>query len=98
MRFDEHERDLVILQHKFVVEWPDGRQDTITSTLEAYGEPGGHSAMARYVGVPCGIAVQMVLDGFFGAPGIYAPHSKEVCEPIRRELETMGMGLVEKVL
>ncbi|KAI0327980.1 saccharopine dehydrogenase [Cubamyces sp. BRFM 1775] len=98
MRFDEDERDLVILQHKFVVEWADGRRDTITSTLEAYGETGGHSAMARYVGVPCGIAVQMVLDRFFGAPGIYAPHSKEVCDPIRAIIEAEGMGLVEKVL
>ena len=73
-------------------------QDTITSTLEAYGEPSGHSAMARYVGVPCGIAVQLVLDGFFTAPGIYAPHTKEICDPIREILESEGMGLVEQVI
>ncbi|KAI9065542.1 saccharopine dehydrogenase [Trametes sanguinea] len=98
MRFEEGERDLVLLQHKFVVEWADGSQDTITSTLEAYGEPDGHSAMARYVGVPCGIAAQMVLDGFFKEPGIFAPHSKEICDPIREALEAQGMGLVEKVV
>ncbi|KAI9065541.1 saccharopine dehydrogenase, partial [Trametes sanguinea] len=96
MRFEEGERDLVLLQHKFVVEWADGSQDTITSTLEVYGEPDGHSAMARYVGVPCGIAAQMVLDGFFKEPGIFAPHSKEICDPIRETLEAHGMGLVEK--
>ncbi|KAI0761700.1 putative chimeric spermidine synthase/saccharopine reductase [Trametes elegans] len=98
MRFEEGERDLVILQHKFAVEWSDGSQDTITSTLEAYGEPSGHSAMARYVGIPCGIAVQFVLNGFFREPGIYAPHHKDICDPIRRELEAQGMGLVEQVL
>ncbi|RDX51164.1 Saccharopine dehydrogenase [Lentinus brumalis] len=98
MKFKEGERDLVILQHKFVVEWADGKTDTITSTLEAYGEPHGHSAMARYVGVPCGIAVQFVLDGFFKAPGIYAPHTKEICDPLREQVEAQGMGLVEKVL
>ncbi|CDO74812.1 hypothetical protein BN946_scf185001.g60 [Trametes cinnabarina] len=98
MRFEEGERDLVLLQHTFVVEWANGTQDTITSTLEAYGEPYGHSAMARYVGVPCGIAAQMVLDGFFEHSGIYAPHTKVICDPIREALEAQGMGLVEKVL
>ncbi|OSD05658.1 saccharopine dehydrogenase [Trametes coccinea BRFM310] len=75
-----------------------GTHDTITSTLEAYGEPDGHSAMARYVGVPCGIAAQMVLDGLFKKPGIFAPHSKEICDPIRETLEANGMGLIEKVM
>ncbi|RPD57107.1 Saccharopine dehydrogenase [Lentinus tigrinus ALCF2SS1-6] len=98
MKFNKGERDFVILQHKFVVKWADGNTNTITSTLEAYGEPNGHSAMARYVGVPCGIAVQFVLDGFFKAPGIYAPHTKEICDPLRAQVEAEGMGLVEKVL
>ena len=73
-------------------------QDTLTSTLEAYGDPSGHSAMALYVGVPCGIAVQLVLDGKINTPGVLAPYSKEICDPIREILEAQGMGLVEKVL
>lgn len=81
MKYEDGERDLVMLQHKFIVEWADGTTDTITSTLEAYGEPQGHSAMALYVGVPCGIAVQLVLDGVFKTPGIIAPYSKEICDP-----------------
>nr|ULF48218.1 spermidine synthase 2 [Ganoderma lucidum] len=127
MAYAPGERDFVMLQHKFVVEWADGRtvririslsfssffffsvvagadgctdrlQDTITSTLEAYGDPAGHSAMALYVGVPCGIAVQLVLDGKLSTPGVLAPYSKEICDPIREVLEQLGMGLVEKVL
>lgn len=39
------ERDLVMLQHKFVVERKDGKVETLTSTLEAYGKPNGPSAM-----------------------------------------------------
>ncbi len=54
--------------------------------------------MALYVGVPCGIAVQLVLDGKLSTPGILAPYSKEICDPIREILEQQGMGLVEKVL
>ncbi|KAI6102283.1 hypothetical protein EV401DRAFT_2080076 [Pisolithus croceorrhizus] len=70
----------------------------LTSTLEKYGSPGGHSAMAVTVGVPCGIATQLVLDGVINTPGVLAPYTKEICEPIRAILEREGLGLVERVL
>ncbi|KAJ7632296.1 saccharopine dehydrogenase [Roridomyces roridus] len=98
MKYEEGERDLVMLQHKFVVEWKDGKEETITSTLEAYGTPNGHSAMALTVGLPCGIATQLVLDGVLTMPGVHAPYSKEICDPIREKLESEGLGLTERVL
>lgn len=73
-------------------------QDILTSTLEAYGIPGGHSAMALTVGLPCGIATQLVLDGVLNTPGVQAPYTKEICDPIRKILESEGVGMVEKVL
>ena len=72
------------------------RQDRITSTLAAYGDPSGHSAMALYVGVPGGIAVQLVLDGKLSTPGVLAPYSMEICDPIREEAQVKG--LAEKVV
>ena len=54
--------------------------------------------MARTVGIPCGIAVQLVLDGKFNTPGIFAPYTKEICDPIREVLESEGLGLTEKIL
>jgi len=100
MAYAPGERDLVLLQHKFVIEWADGTTETRTSTLEAYGAPTGQgpSAMAVTVGVPCGIAVQLVLDGVLSEPGVHAPYTKEICDPIRAVLEKEGLGLVEKVL
>ncbi|KAI0310968.1 saccharopine dehydrogenase [Amylostereum chailletii] len=98
MKYEEGERDLVMLQHKFFVEWADGSEQILTSTLEAYGAPGGHSAMALTVGVPCGIATQLVLDGVLNQTGVQAPYTKEICDPIREVLEKEGLGLVEKVL
>lgn len=98
MQYERGERDLVMLQHKFVVEWADGKIDTLTSTLEAYGAPDGYSAMALTVGLPCGIATQLVLDGVISTPGVLAPYTKEICDPIREILEKEGVGLVEKVL
>ena len=47
-----------ILQHRFEIENSDGSRETKTSTLCEYGAPtgsGGYSAMAKLVGVPCGV-------------------------------------------
>lgn len=47
MKYEEGERDLVLLQHKFEIEHADGRKETRTSTLLEYGDPKGYSAMVR---------------------------------------------------
>jgi saccharopine dehydrogenase-like NADP-dependent oxidoreductase len=73
-------------------------QQIITSTLEAYGAPSGHSAMALTVGIPCGIATQLVLDGIISTPGILVPYTKEICNPIRGQLEKEGITMIERVL
>ena len=47
-----------ILQHKFEIENSDGSKEIKTSTLCEYGAPtgsGGYSAMAKLVGIPCGV-------------------------------------------
>ena len=102
MQYTEGERDFVMLQHKFDIEHANGKKETRTSTLVEYGEPegsGGYSAMAKLVGVPCAVAVQMVLDGEIKDRGILAPVTPELSEPIRLKLEEKyGIGLVEKTL
>ncbi|KAI1250702.1 hypothetical protein MGN70_007759 [Eutypa lata] len=97
--FNPGERDLVVLQHKFVVEWQDGSTNTITSTMELFGDPDGYSAMSKSVGVTCGIATQMLLDGHqaIAKPGIVAPYTKEICDPLREAAEAEGIKLVEKI-
>lgn len=45
-QFKEGEADIVLLQHTFEIERADGKLETMTSTLEAYGDRnGGYSAM-----------------------------------------------------
>ena len=70
----------------------------MTSTLEVYGSPKGYSAMALTVGLPCGIATQLVLDGILAQPGVHVPYTQEICDPIRNVLEKEGLGMVERVL
>lgn len=56
--------------------------------------------MALSVGVTCGIATQLLLDGHpaLNVPGVYAPYTKDICDPIREIVESEGIKMVEKVL
>ncbi|CDH59027.1 saccharopine dehydrogenase [Lichtheimia corymbifera JMRC:FSU:9682] len=98
MQYEENERDLVFLQHRFEIELKDGSRQTRTSTLVDFGVPGGFSAMAKTVGVPCGIATQLILDGKLTAKGVVAPMTTDITEPIIELLEKEGIGMVERIL
>ena len=54
--------------------------------------------MARTVGIPCGIATQLVLDGVINKTGVQAPYSMDIIKPIIDLLEMEGLGMIEKVL
>lgn len=102
MQFEEGERDLVILQHKFEIENKDGSREVKTSTLCEYGAPigsGGYSAMAKLVGVPCAVAVKQVLNGTISDKGVLAPMSPRINDPLIKELkEKYGIECKEKVI
>ncbi|KAB5563199.1 putative saccharopine reductase [Coniochaeta sp. 2T2.1] len=101
MEYEEGERDFVMLQHKFEIEHKDGSRETRTSTLCEYGDPTpqGYSAMAKTVGVPCGVAVKQVLSGQISERGILAPMDPKLNDPIMKELkEKYGIYMVEKTI
>ena len=98
MQFGPTERDMVLLQHKFEIEHADGRRETRTSTLCDFGEIGGYSAMAKLVGVPCGVATQQVLDGVLNQRGIVAPINAKICNPLIKDLKELGIYLVEETV
>ncbi|OWB58162.1 hypothetical protein B5S28_g4160 [[Candida] boidinii] len=99
MQYGPNERDLVILQHKFGIEWADGTTETRTSTLVDYGVPGGYSSMAKLVGVPCAVATLQVLNGELSTPGLFAPMTPEINDPIMKILkDEYNIYLTEKTL
>lgn len=55
--------------------------------------------MSRSVGVTCGIATQLLLDGHpsLATPGVLAPYTREICDALRAEVEAEGITLVEKI-
>ncbi|CCF57472.1 hypothetical protein KAFR_0C04810 [Kazachstania africana CBS 2517] len=99
MQYEKGERDMVVLQHKFGIEWADGTTETRASTMVDYGKVGGYSSMAATVGLPVSIATKMVLNGTIKGPGLLAPYSPEINDPIMKELkEKYGIYLKEKTI
>ncbi len=97
MEYAAGEQDLILLIHHFDASYPDGKKEHITSTLIAYGEPSGHSAMARTVSLPAAIAVDLILRGEITATGVQIPVTPDLYEPILAGLEELGIECVEKV-
>jgi saccharopine dehydrogenase (NADP+, L-glutamate forming) len=98
MQYGPGERDMVMLQHKFDIEWKDGSKETRTSTLLDYGDPSGYSSMAKLVGKTCGVAVKLVLDGTISDKGVIAPMTMRINEPLMRELEKLRISMTERVI
>lgn len=95
MAYKPGERDMLIMQHEFVAEYPDHRE-AITSTMIDYGIPHGDTSMSRTVGLPAAIAVRMILQGEINLTGVQVPVIPEIYEPVLAELRELGIGLTEK--
>lgn len=63
MQYNSGERDMIIMKHTFIAEYPEGKKEKITCTLIDYGIPNGDSSMARTVALPVSIAIRLVLEG-----------------------------------
>jgi saccharopine dehydrogenase-like NADP-dependent oxidoreductase len=91
------ERDMIVMQHNFVAEYPDHR-DSIKSTMIDFGIPYGDTSMARTVGLPAAIAVRLILqDKLAGLTGVHVPMIPEIYEPVLAELAELGISLTETV-
>jgi len=91
MAYGEDERDMIVLRHEFGIVDPDGRPGTRVSTLVAFGEPGGDSAMARTVSLPAAVAARLILDGRIASTGVRIPVDPQIYEPVLDALEPMGI-------
>lgn len=56
--------------------------------------------MALSVGMTCGIATQLLMDCHptLSKPGVLAPYTKDICDPIRILLEKEGVKMVEQTV
>ena len=80
-----HDRDLIVMQHQFEFEL-DGRPHRRTSSLAVVGDDATHTAMAKTVGLPLGMAVRRLLRGQIAQRGVVIPVQADLYEPILDEL------------
>ncbi|WP_299063823.1 saccharopine dehydrogenase C-terminal domain-containing protein [uncultured Polaribacter sp.] len=91
----QNDKDMIVMQHLFGYEL-DGEKKQIESSLVVIGENQKYTAMAKTVGLPVAIAALKILKGEIKTPGVQLPISKEVYEPILKELENYGIKFKEK--
>ena len=91
----EDEKDMIVMQHLFGYEI-DGKKHQIESSLVVIGENQTYTAMAKTVGLPVAIATLKILKGEITSPGVQRPITKEIYEPILKELEEYGIKFIEK--
>ena len=97
MPYKMGERDMIVLQHDFLAEYPNGGKEAICSLLIDYGVPNGDSSMSRTVSLPAAIAAKLILEGKIKLNGVHLPILEEIYEPVLLELETMNIKFVESV-
>jgi hypothetical protein len=80
-----HDHDLIVMQHLFEYELA-GAAHRLTSSLVVVGEDATHTAMAKTVGLPLGMAVRRLARGEIAQRGVLLPVGADLYEPILDEL------------
>jgi saccharopine dehydrogenase-like NADP-dependent oxidoreductase len=90
------DRDLVVMLHEIGFE-KDGKAYRATSSFALEGENDHHTAMARTVGLPLGIAARLLLNGTIRERGLQIPVTAAFYEPVLAELEHYGVQFLEAI-
>ncbi len=94
--FNHGEKDILVMRHKFIIINKDGTKDKIISTLIDYGIPFKDSSMARTVSLPLAIGVTLMAEEKLTIKGVKRPVYKEIYEPVLKELETLGIKMIDE--
>lgn len=89
------DKDMVVMLHEIVYA-KDGKQFKATSRLRLEGEDGVHTAMAKTVGLPLGVAAKMILNGTLTAKGLRIPVDAEFYDPLLPALAAHGILFTEE--
>ncbi|KUG07595.1 saccharopine dehydrogenase family protein [Solirubrum puertoriconensis] len=80
------DHDMIVMQHLFEFELGDERRQR-TSSLVVTGDDAVHTAMAKTVGLPLGMAVRRLALGRVPHLGVVVPVHADLYEPILDELQ-----------
>ena len=90
----ENDKDMIVMYHKFGYELK-GKKLQIDANMVVIGENRSHTAMAKTVGLPVGIATLLILNKKITTPGVQIPITTEVYNPILSELKNFGITFNE---
>ena len=91
------DRDLIVMQHQFEIQTQAGTKKVISSLVEV-GQDAVYTAMAKTVGLPLAIAVDLFLKGKISIRGLHLPVVPELYLPILEALEKEGIRFEERVV
>jgi saccharopine dehydrogenase-like NADP-dependent oxidoreductase len=77
---------------------PQASTHTLNSTLLVKGKDAVHTAMARTVGLPLGIAAVLILEGKITLTGLHIPTAPEIYLPVLEQLEQEGIVFRETLI
>ena len=89
------EKDMVVMVHEIEYE-TGGQKRSVVSSMIVKGENNLHTAMAKTVGLPLGIAARLILNGTIRLTGLHIPIVPEIYEPILDELRKEGIVFNER--
>jgi saccharopine dehydrogenase (NADP+, L-glutamate forming) len=91
------DRDLIVMQHQFEIQTQTGIKKVISSLVDV-GQDAVYTAMAKTVGLPLAIAVDLFLKGKISVRGLQLPVVPELYLPILEALEQEGIRFEERVV
>lgn len=97
------DKDMIVMLHE--IESQTGSHESgptpmawlVRSSLVVKGEDSLHTAMAKTVGLPLGIAAKLILNGTISLKGLHLPTKKEIYGPVLKELEEHGIKFHEEI-
>ncbi len=90
MKHTEHDRDLVVMRHNFIIQNQKKERWLHTSTWIDSGAAkisGGYSLMSKSVGVTAAIGARLVLENKISLKGVVSPMYPAIYNPILKILE-----------
>ncbi len=91
-----HEKDMIVMLHEV---WYTiaGKDKMMASSLIVKGTDQVHTAMAKTVGLPLGIAAKLLMEGKIELSGLHIPVLPEIYEPVLEELEKYSIHFEDEI-
>lgn len=90
----KEDKDMIVMWHKFdFIE--DGKHRQVQSHMVVKGQDDVETGMSKTVGLPLGIAAELMLKGKINHPGVQIPVKKDIYAPILEKLSQTGIVFKE---